>query len=260
MKYKQFIEDNLYIVDKAGHLGDFKLNSIQNKFLSEKCWQADILKARQQGFSSLITAVFFCDFLLVKNSYNVVIADIEDNAVGLLDKVKLYIQGYETKKKVKVPLKYNSRFELYNPLYNSSFVIGTSENYNFGRSKTITNLHLSEVAFYRNIQKIIAGCVQAVVEGGKIIFETTANGFNEYKSFRADNHTGKTSYRPLFYKASDFYTPQFLEKKKAELKEMFPQEYPETELEAFVSSGQTYFDKPALQHYINNIQPTIGMT
>lgn len=202
------------------------------------------------GISSLITAIFFCDFLLVKNSYSVILADIEENATGLLDRVKLYIKCYEHKMKVKVPLKYNSRFELYNPLYNTTFKIGTSQNYDFGRSKTITNLHLSELAFYKNISKIMAGCVQAVTDDGKVIIETTANGFNEYKKMREDNKRNNNGYRQFFFKASDFYSETFLNKKRAELGIMYSQEYPENETEAFLTSGDCYFDKEALKVYI----------
>jgi len=257
MQYKKWIEDKLQIVDKDRKLVDFKLNSIQDKYLSECKWHDVILKARQQGFSSLITAVFFCDFLIVKNSFSVIIADIEENATGLLDRVKFLIQCFEHKNKVKVPLKYNSRFELYNPLYNSSLIIGTAKNHEFGRSKTISNLHCSEFALFPNIRKILAGCVQAVVPSGKIVFETTANGFNEFKSFWEDSKSGETGYNPFFYKASDFYTEQFLSQKRKELGELFVQEYPENDLECFVSSGQPYFDKVALKEYLKRIEPVI---
>jgi hypothetical protein len=46
-----------------------------------------ILKARQQGFSSVILAMFTADFLLKENSRSVIVADIDDNATELLDTV-----------------------------------------------------------------------------------------------------------------------------------------------------------------------------
>jgi hypothetical protein len=254
MNYQKFIEKRFRIVDKKGQLINFELNKIQKKFLgkdySDNCI---ILKARQQGFSSIITAIFTADFILREHSYSVIVADMEDNATGLLDKVKKYIENYQIITGEKVPLKYNSRFELYNPFMDTTFIIGTAKNQEFGRSKTITNLHCSEVAFYPNIQNIISGAGQAVVETGRKIFETTANGFNDFKKLYEEAKDGKNEYKPLFYKASEFYSPEFLEKKKAELKELFPQEYPENEIEAFVTSGKCYFDKDSLNQMLLRI-------
>lgn len=248
-RYKKFIEDNFSIVNKEGKLVDFRLNNIQEEYLFKDYTGTDkILKARQQGFSSLIEAIFTVDFLMVGHSYSVVVADIEDNAEGLLGKVKQYIQSYEAKNNIKVPLKYNSRFELYNEFMDSKFTIGTAKNAEFGRSKTIHNLHLSELFFYPNINKIIAGAGQAVVESGRKICESTANGFNDGKTF----YDEPNGYKKLFYPASKFYKKEFLDKKRIELKDVYPQEYPENDIEAFLTSGQCYFNKEALQSYYSN--------
>lgn len=252
MRYKNFIEENFLIVNKAGETVPFIFNSIQTKFL-EHDYADDciILKARQEGFSSLIDAIFTTDFILRKNSYSVIVADIEENAIGLLDRVKFFLDSYAQINKVKVPLKYNNRFELHNPLQNSYLIIGTAKNTEFGRSKTISNLHLSELAFFPNIEKILAGCGQAVVENGRKILETTANGFNEFEELWNDP---KTIYKKLFYKASDFYSAEFLAKKRLELKETFQAEYPENDVECFLSSGQCYFDKEVLKVFLSRAQ------
>ena len=249
LRYKKFIEDNFKIVDKKGNLVDFILNDIQKNYLLKDYTGTDkILKARQEGFSSLIDAMFAVDFLMIEHSHSIVLADIEENAEGLLSKVKLYLQSYEDKNKIKVPLKYNSRYELYNEFMDSKFTIGTAKNAEFGRSKTIMNLHLSELFFYPNIKKIIAGAGQAVVEGGRKIAESTANGFNEGKIFWDE----KNGFKQLFYGASRFYNQEFLVKKKEELKELYPQEYPENDIEAFVTSGKCYFDKYNLQDMLRD--------
>jgi hypothetical protein len=241
-RYKRFIEENLKIIDKQGQYSPFILNKPQNMFIEDYDPMLDVLKARQEGFSTLIDAIFTTDFLLVPNSYSVIVADIEENAEGLLDRVKIFIESYEDKNKIKIPLKYNSRFELYNSLMRSRIKIGTAKNSEFGRSKTISNLHLSECAFYSNIEKILAGAGQAVVEGGRLIIETTANGYNDYRKFRASDN----GFKKVFYKASLIYDTEFLDKKRKQLGELFKQEYPETEHEAFVTSGQCYVDKVCL--------------
>lgn len=245
--YKRFIEDHFCLINKKGDYVPFKLNDIQNRYmLIDYTGTDDILKARQEGFSTLIDAMFFVDFLMVENSHSVILADIEDNATGLLDRVKIFLRSYEEATKIKVPLKYDSRFELYNSFMNSRFTIGTAKNYEFGRSKTITNLHLSEVAFYANIKKIVAGAGQAVTEYGRKIIETTANGFNDYKKFRSEDN----GFNKIFYGAKGFYSEEFLEKKRKELGRQFTQEYPNNEIEAFVTTGDCYFNKDVLKDFM----------
>lgn len=255
MNYQKFIEARLHIVGKDGNETPFLLNEVQKRYLHEDFSGRDvILKARQQGFSSLILGMFTADFILKENSRSVIVADISDNAVELLDRVKRYIQFYEEITKVKVPLKYNSKFELYNEAMDSRYTIGTADNSEFGRSKTITNLHLSEAAFYPNLDKILAGAGTAVVPDGKFIIETTANGFNEFKTFWDSSVLNETGFKPLFYKASTFYPPEFLEKEKLRLKNTFPQEYPETSEEAFLTSGEMFFDSLSLKNYLQQIR------
>lgn len=250
--YKKFIESRLSIVNKQSEAVPFVLNEIQNKYLLEDSTGRDvILKARQQGFSSLILAIFTFDFILKNNQRNVIVADISDNASELLDRVKFYIKSYEDTKGIKVPLKYNSKYELYNEVTLSRYTIGTADNVDFGRSKTITNLHLSEAAFYNNLDKMFSGAMQAVVPDGRIIIETTANGYGYFKSFWDDCKLGERPFKPLFYKASDFYSPEFLTNKQGELKEQFPQEYPESDTEAFLSSGEMFFRSESLKWYLD---------
>jgi hypothetical protein len=253
LAYKKFIESRLSIVNKQSEIIPFTLNKIQEKYLLYDSTGRDvILKARQQGFSSLILALFTADFLLKDNQRNVIVADISDNASELLDRVKFYIKSYEQIKEVKVPLKYNSKYELFNEATNSRYTIGTADNVDFGRSKTVTNLHLSEAAFYSNLEKMFSGAMQAVVPEGRIIIETTANGYGYFKSFWDECKLGERPFKPLFYKASDFYSPEFLDVKRKELQNLYPQEYPETDTEAFLSSGEMFFNTESLKWYMDN--------
>ncbi len=259
MNYKKFIETRLKIVNKEAIVVPFVLNDIQNKYLLEDYTGNDIiLKARQQGFSSLILALFTADFLLKDNQRNVIVADNADNAIELLDRVKFFIKSYEEIKETNVPLKYDSKYELFNQATNSRYTIGTSENVEFGRSKTITNLHLSECFFYLHFDKLLAGALQAVVPNGRIIFETTANGYNYGKAFWDECVLGDRPFRPLFYPASAFYDQVFLDIKRKQLREKFPQEYPENPTEAFLASGTQYFNSGSLRWYLDNIQEQIS--
>jgi len=254
-----FIEENLTIIDKTGKEVPFELNDIQKRFVEEASGRDIILKARQQGFSSFILAAFTKDFLMKDNSLSVVVADIADNAQDLLARVKWYIKAFEDKNNTKVPLKYNSKYELQNAANNARYIIGTAENTEFGRSKTITNLHFSEAAFYKHFEKLLAGAGTALVPDGKFVIETTANGFNPFKTFYNESELGQTDFQALFYKASDFYDAAFLEKEKKRLGRLFDQEHPESSEIAFITSGDTYFDQDAMRHYLENCKEPMAV-
>lgn len=256
-KYAKFIEKRLKLVDKNGEYVTFEPNAIQKRFMHEATGRDIVLKARQQGFSSLILAIFTADFILKENSRSIVVADIADNALELLDRVKMYLRSYQEITGQEIPLKYNSKYELYNETMNSRYTIGTAKNADFGRSKTITNLHLSEAAFYPDLTKMMAGIENAVVPDGRVVIETTANGFNEFKTFWDQSTLGETGYEPLFYPASEFYTQDFLDKKKKTQGRLYDQEYPETAATAFVTSGQSYFALEPLAWYLDNVREPV---
>jgi hypothetical protein len=249
--YLPFIRDNFTIIDKQGEEVSFVPNPVQERYAHEASGHDIILKARQQGFSSLILAVFTTDFILKENSRSVIVADIEENAQELLDRVKHYIRSYEKINNTKVPLKYNSKSELYNQATNGRYTIGTAKATEFGRSKTITNLHLSEAAFYPNLSKILKGAGNAVVPNGRYILETTANGYNPFRELWVEAEMGNKDFKPLFYRASDFYTEQELDTKRRQAitENDYLQEFPESPSDAFQTSGQCYFDMESLRAY-----------
>lgn len=260
--YVRFIEENLAIVDKAGNAVPFILNSIQRRYLVEDVpvgLPHLVLKARQQGFSSVILARFLADFIYKPNSRSVVVADIAENATTLLSRLKFYLDMYNEKAPEPIPLKYNSKNELVNALNGSVYTIGTAKNAEFGRSQTITNLHLSEAALYPDLNKIKAGAGSAVVPGGYYVMETTANGFNEFKSLWDDSQKGESGFVPLFYGASESYAPDFLNQKRRELKEKYRQEFPDSPIEAFITSGSPYFDRDSLEWY-DSVKSTKPLT
>lgn len=257
-RYPKFIAERLKIINKSGQEVPFVLNSPQMMFIERSTGRDIILKARQEGFSSLIGAIFMADFLLKENSYSVVLADKADNAMGLLERVKFYFQSYQEIMGIKIPLKYNSKYEMVNELINSRYQIGTAENTEFGRSKTITNLHMSECAFYPHFQKLLASVLQAVTPEGRVVLETTANGFNEFKQYWDQSVLGETGFNPLFFPSNLMYSSEFLEQKKRELGRLYPQEYPETAQEAFLTSGDSYFSTDALSHYMAQVKLPIA--
>jgi hypothetical protein len=256
-KYKPFIEDNLTIIDKQGQEVPFILNKAQNYVVDHGTGRDFTLKARQEGVSAFELAVFTGDFLLKENSVSVVVADNADNAQGLLERVKWFIQSWERKNKTKVPLKYNSKYELHNAAFNTKYIIGTAQNVEVGRSRTVTNAHLSEALFYPQFKKILASLLQSVVPNGKVMIESTANGFNEGKEFWDATERGETGFNNIFLPASFLYGKEFLAQKKAELGRLYDQEYPESAIVAFLTSGEAYFDVDSLRAYYEIVESRV---
>lgn len=255
--YKKFIEKRLTIVSKDGVEVPFILNKAQSYIAEHGSGRDFVLKARQEGVSAFELACFTADFILKENSVSVVVADNSENAQGLLERVKWYIESYERATKSKIPLKYNSKYELHNSATNSKYIIGTAQNVEVGRSRTVTNAHLSEGLFYPHFKKLLASLLQAVVPGGKVMIESTANGFNEGKEYWDSTVLGETGFNPIFLPASFLYDSKFLDNKRKELGRLYDQEYPESPLIAFITSGQTFFNSDSLKSYLEKTKEPI---
>jgi len=254
-----FIEDMLTIIDKNGQEVPFKLNEMQKQFVKDATGKDIILKGRQMGFSSFILGAFTGDFIYKDNSLSVVIADIADNSQDLLARVKHYLKAWEAKNNTKIPLKYNSKYELQNAANNARYIIGTAENTEFGRSKTITNLHMSEAAFYKHFRKLHASAGTALTPTGRFVIETTANGFNEFKEFWDESGLGETGFEPHFYTSHGFYSDEFMESERKRLGRLFDQEHPATPEIAFITSGEQYFDQESLRRYLENTREVMNV-
>lgn len=241
------------IVDKAGQVVSFIPNKFQLELLETMTNKNLILKSRQIGFTSLILAIFTVDFLLTENSRSVCISHDGPSATKLLDRVKYFIDSAESKG-LKINLKYNSRNELVNADKNSSFYIGMAGSKSFGRGDTLSNLHLSEFAFYPDPERLLSSALQAVVPDGKTFIESTACGLNFFKTLWDESKRGVRPFKTHFF-GNNFYSEAFLLEKKSELGDQFPQEYPATDLEAFLSSGNPFFDRDAMANYLKAVKP-----
>ena len=274
--YRTFIEDHFAIVDKNEKVVPFHFNRVQEQLYNNLKSRDIVLKARQEGASSLILALFTVDFLLNANTKSVCIAHDKDSTVKLFDRVKFYIRSFEDKTGTKVPLQYNTRSELVNEMNNATFYIGAAGSQSFGRSATLTNIHFSEFAFYRNPEEIYLSASQAGTPK-HIIIETTANGiggffykmwndaYGERSNFHAhffgwnenpeysapkevsiDLTTEETNMKTRFV-----LTNGQLAWRRMKIAELgsdikFRQEYPITPEEAFISSGNPVFNVDAL--------------
>lgn len=180
--YEKGIEKLFHIVDKDMRSIPFVLNPPQKRILQELGNMDIILKARQEGISSLVLAMFTMDFLTIENIRCVVISHEDKSTQRLFDRVRYYLESMKRTWPGELPykLKYNSRHELVNTEKNSIFYIGTAGAKAFGRGDTINNLHVSELALWPDQERTMIGLIQAVPKDGRIVIESTANGIGDY--------------------------------------------------------------------------------
>jgi hypothetical protein len=167
-----------------------------------------------------------------------------------LDRAKHFLKSYERKTKRIIPLKYNSKTELVwegqyedGSSYTNALRVGTAKSTGFGRGDDITFLHLTEVSLADDIDALLAGAGEAVVNEAIISLETTANGYNQFKTFWDEANAGARGYKTFFYDPTWEYSKEFIERKRLELGRLADQEYPLTPEAAFIASGNQYFDK-----------------
>lgn len=301
---EKLIELLFFVVNKEQKSVPFILNDVQRDFIGKlkkaiKDFEEGIitditmlvLKGRQQGFTTLITAYQLACTILNKNFQGFTVADESSNTEAIFqNKAKYpYEQLPET---IKPTEKFNNKRQLLFEKLNSSWQVDTATA-NMGRSRTVNFFHGSECAFWRDgIALIQAGIGEAFTKNCVKIYESTANGFNEYKQmWDSENHINcfyewwrTPEYRLNIPKLEEKEFLSNLQKskewifdrlrwlqseKKLDLqqlywyykkytnyldKELIKQEYPCTAEEAFIASGKCVFDKEAITRRITQLK------
>ena len=266
--YKEAIQNEFTIVNMDKIEVPFVLKRSQDHFLTElaKNRLVVVLKARKMGFSSVALAIAVLRLILGENERCVSMSFDATAAGKQLERAKHFIRSFELHNGCKIPFKYNSKNELvYEGVnketgrpFTNTLRIGTARSASFGRGDDITFLHLTEVAFCTNMDELTTGVMQAVVNDTPIILETTANGYNDFKAFWDKARKGENTYTALFYSPNWEYSETFLKNKEKELgARLFKQEYPFTEEEAFLTSGDCYFETQTLSELLQKVQEPI---
>ena len=286
--------DDLMIRDKDNRLVHLQPNDVQITFLNDVCpgWRNRdysikgareiILKARQQGFSTIIAAILFLNTINYSRVYTVVLAHDEFTGKKLFEVVKRFYDNLPDEKKKHLGL--CNREELFWDDIDSRYVVATAGALEAGRGLTPTYIHGSEVAFWGNAEKLVLGMFEGVPEGrGAIFLESTANGIGNYYEEEWRKATEQDSaYRPHFFPwfAHGSYRVELADgfvltseeiklKVRFELtdeqiywcrvkiktqRKKFPQEYPATWQEAFLASGRPYFDLDKLAELAGDLR------
>lgn len=190
---EKLIELVFIVVDKNQKTMPFFLNDVQHEFIdtlnkAKADYEAGIitdisllvLKGRQQGFTTLVTAYQLSCSLLNRNFQGFTLADKSDNSEAIFqNKAKFpYSQLPEVLKPTE---KYNNRKQLLFEKINSSWAVDTATK-DVGRSRTVNFFHGSECAFWKDGIAPIQGALgEAFTKNCIKIYESTANGYNDYQ-------------------------------------------------------------------------------
>ncbi len=288
---KMFLESLVSIVSKDRKTIPFQLNPPQLAYYRNRTKRDVILKARQLGFSLLISGLFLHDTIMTPNTTSVVLAHTQKDSIALFERAKFMFNSIPEDFKPKV--QYSSRMELAFSDLNSRFYVGSAEAKDFGRGRTINNLHLSEVSAPAFSQEFLDGIFEAVPRDGWIVLESTARGeggpfFDSYMGAKNALYPARrqvNGFTGHYYRWFD--TPEYREAigeneqfelteeenelalkfgltreqikwrrmKVGSLRAKFIQEYPELDdVDAFLKSGSPIFDVELL-HEIDKRLP-----
>ncbi|MGE4321217.1 MAG: hypothetical protein AB7E61_07195 [Acholeplasmataceae bacterium] len=239
-----------------------------------------ILKARQMGFSTFVEGIGFKDISTNHNRRMAIVTHEEKATSNLYRMTRRYYDNLipELQPKTKSYNGYGIEYEQ----FKSSVVCYTAGGSSIGRSDTFHILHASEVAFWPGDKKVtLNGLLQAVPKkfDTLVFLESTANGFDYFKDLWDGAVAGENGYIPFFaawYELEEYVddatgfvlnediskygdeklimetynlTLEQMAWRRNKIKEpgndlaLFKQEYPSNPLEAFMSSGDSIFNK-----------------
>ena len=192
-KPEKLIELAFVVVDKNQITMPFFLNEVQQEFIDtlnkakedyKKGLITDIsllvLKGRQQGFTTLITAYQLATSILNKNFQGFTLADNSDNTEAIFQN-KAKFPHSQLPDILKPTEKFNNKRQLLFEKLNSSWAVDTATK-NVGRSRTVNFFHGSECAFWKDgIASVQAALGEAFTRNCIKIYESTANGYNDYQ-------------------------------------------------------------------------------
>lgn len=305
---EKLIELVFIVVDKNQKTMPFFLNDVQQDFIDElnkaiADFEAGIitdisllvLKGRQQGFTTVVTALQLAYSITHKNFQGFTLADKSDNSEAIFQN-KAKFPYSQLPDALKPTEKFNNRRQLLFEKINSSWAVDTATK-NVGRSRTVNFFHGSECAFWADGIAFVQGALgEAFTKNCIKIWESTANGFNDYqKMWESGVHINcfyewwrTKEYRVSFH--SEDIMKDFLHQidtnkgwiwdrlrwlkndkgldaeqlywywnkyEKYLDKDLIKQEYPCTPQEAFLLSGKNVFDTAVILERLARLQKPV---
>ena len=276
--------NNLYkIKSKQSKIVTFNQNIIQ-KQLNHPAKRKIILKARQFGISTGELLRMFDKAIFTENFVACVLAHEQDGIKKLFEIPKRAYQYMPDELKPELGRGGGSKYAYEFPKLGSKIYADLES-----RGDTINWLHVSEMAFVRDPERVFA-TMEAVPLDGYITWESTPNGvggefyekwqtpgnfeqfffpwylFPEYK-IDCKKFTLTQDEKKLCEYALKVYginlthqQIEFRRVKQLDLKHLFIQEYPENPESCFLSTGDAIFDLVHIRELLNECPPPVDET
>lgn len=190
---EKLIELVFIVVDKNQKTMPFFLNDVQQDFIDTLNQAIEdfesgiitdisllILKGRQQGFTTVVTALQLAYSITRRNFQGFTLSDDSDNSEAIFQN-KAKFPYSQIPDALKPTEKFNNKRQLLFEKINSSWAVDTATK-NVGRSRTVNFFHGSECAFWKDGIAPIQGALgEAFTKNCIKIYESTANGYNDYQ-------------------------------------------------------------------------------
>lgn len=186
--------DNFQIKTKEGNKVKFQMNKAQIHLYQNRTGRDIILKARQLGFTTLFQLLNLREALLVPNTTSATIAHKKKSANDIFKIAKFAWDTLPRDFKTLYDIKYDTTRELEFGAIKSRYFVDIE-----ARGGTVQDLHVSEAGFIKDFPDFVASTFGAVPKDGRIVLETTANGFNHFYDFWQEARNGKNGFTPHFY-------------------------------------------------------------
>ena len=286
IKYRQFIEENFLIdLAKTGQLVPFKFNPVQEKYYEDLVREYDIekrginvpireniLKARREGFSSLILALFAADDLTNENPTQTDVLSYKDDATQIFrQRYRTYVLSFFAKQAGKTTEEIQANVNILEDIApyvlsvdsnliemkhnQAKFQCSTASARVGGRGGVRHKILFSEIAFYPDTPKVLASEMieatmrQVDIDSGWIFCESTENGIGTYQhKMWSESKKGRSRFRNRFYGTKEFYDEKEIAIIKSEYVDMdsFRRDYPADEDDLFKGSAKNFVQQADL--------------
>jgi len=306
--FEKFCHTFLKIKDKQGRIVPLIFNNPQRILwkVIKDLWEAGkpirviILKARQEGISTLVEAFIF--WLTYTNQFIkcCVIGHEGKASSNLFEMYKRFYNYLPEEMRIDLR-KSNAKILEFLRMQSSMQVLTAEGREGVARSDTLQVIHATEVAFYPDAESVMTAMLQSLSDMGHYFEESTANGIGGrfFDDWQSANETGEkwNGMTPVFlawFDLPDYQLPFLTEKAREKMvasltdtekellktynlsleqlnwrretirfkcfnkEEIFRQEYPSNDVEAFLVSGRPVFDMDICMAKYNeykNFQP-----
>ena len=275
-------ESLLKVRGRDGVVIPLRANRAQAEFEARRGERNVVLKARQMGISTWVSARLFLKTITVPGTLSVQVAHTQDAAEAIFGMAHRFLAllpeflrdgALETSKA-------NAR-EMYFPRLDSGFRVESAGDVNAGRGLTMTNLHCSEVARWPgDARAVLQGLKAALAPGGELVLESTPQGaqggfWDEWQ--RAEETGTVRHFFPWWWEQAyvaaavaeeslDVEERQLRERHglsleqvgyrrqiRAGFRELAKQEFAEDAESCFAASGACVFDVPAIDARLQRV-------